>query len=369
MGSVLHYKTNFLNRSETFIHRLVSNHQRYEPAALCYKKLHFCDGLPVHEVPDTFYQKTVNSAAFHLNRPLPFYKKTVREQKPDIIHAHFGYDAYKMFAIARAEVIPLVVSFYGSDVSRLPGEFGWKKRYKKLAHCGARFIAASDFMKRQLISLGFPSEKISVIHFGLDLELLPYQTKAFSKLNILMAGRLVEKKGFEYALQAVALLKLKGVELPVTLFGDGPLLSTLKTLAKRSGIDSQITFKGFQPVEEIVNAHKNHSLFLAPSVTATDGDMEGLPNTILEAMASGTPVIATKHAAIPEAITHQKSGFLVDERDTEGIANTISEIIRGSHDLTKIAEYARLEIEKNFVIKKMVNQVEDVYDRVKREWV
>ncbi len=367
MGSVLHYKTNFLNRSETFIHRLVSNHQRYTPAALCYRKLHFCDGLPVHFVPDAFYQKTVNAAAFHLNRPLPFYKKSVREKKPDIIHAHFGYDAYKMLAIARRENIPLVVSFYGSDVSRLPGEFGWKMRYKKLARYGAAFIAASDFMKRQLIDLGFPSDKISVIYFGLDTDLLPYQTKTFSSLNILMAGRLGEKKGFEYAIQAIALLKLKGIELPVTIFGNGPLLSKLKKLTKENGIDSQITFKGFQPVEEIVNAHKKHSLFLAPSVTAIDGDMEGLPNTILEAMALGTPVIATKHAAIPEAITHQKSGFLVDERDANGIVNTISEIICGSYNLMEIAKNARLEIERTFTINKMVKQVEELYDKVTQE--
>lgn len=367
MGSVLHYKTNFLNRSETFIHRLVCNHQRFEPAALCYRKLNFCEELTVHEVPDAFYKKIANSTAFHLNRPLPFYRKTIQKHKPDIIHAHFGFDAYKMLAIARDENIPLVVSFYGSDVSRLPGEFGWKNRYKKLARYGARFIAASDFMKRQLIDLGFPSEKISVIYFGLNLNQLPYQNKNFSKLNILMAGRLVEKKGFEYALQAVTLLKSKGIKLPVTIFGDGPLLSKLKTFAKENGIDSQITFKGFQPVNEIISAHKSHTLFLAPSVTAKDGDMEGLPNTILEAMALGTPVIATKHAAIPEAITHQNSGFLVDEKDADGIAKTISEIMNGHHDPSGIAKNARTTIEKTFTIGKMVLQVEEIYDRVKEK--
>ncbi|MCC5940943.1 MAG: glycosyltransferase [Balneolaceae bacterium] len=362
MASVLHYKTNFLNSSETFIHRLVSNHQRYTPAALCYRKKDFCAGLPVFEVPKKGMDGFLNVTSFHLNRPLPFYSKSIRELKPDVIHGHFGYDGYKILSIACDEKIPLVVSFYGSDVSRLPNEFGWKSRYRKLAQYGSHFIAASEFMKKQLMDLGFPSEKISVIYFGLDLDELRFKNKSFPDLRILMAGRLVEKKGFEYALQAISILKSRGFELPVTIFGDGPLLIVLKDIAAESGIENQIQFKGFQPVSEIIKAHDSHSIFLAPSVTASDGDMEGLPNTILEAMAKGTPVVSTKHAAIPEAVVHQKSGFLVEERDSEAIADCIEEIIQNKLSLIDIAENARQVIEKTFSIDHMAERVEEVYD-------
>lgn len=368
MASVLHYKTKFLNSSETFIHRLVSNHKRYDPLALCYIKKDFSSDIPVYQAPKSSLNGLVNSASFHLNRSLPFYRSTIQKLRPDVIHSHFGYDAYKLLDIAHSEKIPHVVSFYGSDVSRLPLEFGWKSRYKKMAAQASHFIAASVFMKKQLIDLGFPSEKISVIYFGLDLEALTFQEKSFGDLNILMAGRLVEKKGFEYALKAISMLKLRGIEIPITLFGDGPLMHSLKKLASDSGIENQVHFRGFQPVSEILKAHSNHSLFLAPSVTASDGDMEGLPNTILEAMAKGTPVIATEHAAIPEALTHQESGFLVEERNSIAIANCIEKVIRKRHQLIEVAKNARIKVEKSFTIQNMVQQVEKIYDLARSQF-
>ncbi len=365
MSKVLHYKTNFLNKSETFIHRLVSNHRQFESAALCYRKRDFTDKLEVFEAPKTGLDGLLNTASFHLNLPLPYYRKIIRQLKPDVIHAHFGYDAQKLVSISNSENIPLVVSFYGSDVSRLPSERGWKKRYKKLANDGSHFIAASEFMKNQLIALGFPKNKISVIYFGLDLGDLIYSEKSFDNLTIMMAGRLVEKKGFEYALKAIGMLSARGFEIAVSIFGDGPLLGKLKTLTVELGISHQVEFLGFCPVDEIIKAHDKHTLFLAPSVTAPDGDMEGLPNTILEAMAKGTPVVSTSHAAIPEAIDHGTSGFIVNEKDPAVISDIIENILKGMYDLKSISKNGRAVAEKKFNIKRMVQNVEEVYLNVR----
>lgn len=362
MKKVLHYKTNFLNPSETFIHRFVSNHQTFTPVALCYTKKSFSDHLELFEVPKTGVSALLNQLTFHLNITLPFYKKTIREVRPDIIHAHFGYDGYKLLSASRQHAIPMVISFYGSDVSRLPDEFGWRRRYRKMAASHARFVAASIFMKRQLIDLGFPEDRIEVIRFGFDTSQIPFNTEYQMNKPIILVGRLVEKKGFRFALEAIQLLKRRGVTVQANIFGDGPLFQELNDLSAQLGIANQIHFKGFHPIEDILHEFRHHSLLLAPSVRAGDGDMEGLPNTILEAMASGTPVVTTRHAAIPEAVMDGKTGFLADERRPDQLADIMERFYAEHYDTHGIRVNARALIEREYDIQKNVMQTEALYN-------
>lgn len=364
MRQVLHYKTNYLNRSETFIQRLVNNHDEYAPTALCYQSIAFTDHTEVKEVPRAGISRIFNSTAFHLNLPLPFYYKVIKKLKPDVIHAHFGFDAVKMIWFASHFNIPLVVSFYGSDVSRLPSEFGWKRRYKKLAVAGSHFIAATQFMKQQLIDLGFPIDKISVVRFGVDLENSPFLKHNQMNHKLMMVGRMVEKKGFKYAIQAVHKLRMENIDVNLHLYGSGPLMPELKELTQSLSLNGSVTFRGYQPIESVLEAHKDYAVMLAPSVTAEDGDMEGLPNTILEAMARGTPVIASRHAAIPEVVEDSKTGFLVDEADSEALAHTLKEIFQNKYDLEQIRRSARQKVEKNYSVLRMVSEIEHIYDEL-----
>ena len=364
MRTVLHYKTHFLNPSETFIHRFIANHQSYRPAALCYNKKSFSGNLDIYEVPKTGSAGWMNRLAFLLNRTLPYYRQTIEELRPDLIHAHFGYDGYKLLSLSESLNIPLLISFYGSDVSRLPGEAGWKKRYRKMARSTARFVAASEFMKRQLIGLGFPESRIEVVRFGFDTREIPFHPGYRPDKPVMMVGRLVEKKGFRYALKALHLLKQSGIEAEAHIFGDGPLRQKLALLSTELGIDQQIHFRGFQPVDKILDELPRHSLLLAPSVRADDGDMEGLPNTILEAMAAGTPVLTTRQAAIPEAVMHTKSGFLTDERDPRQLAGIMERFYSGDYPIMEICKNARTVIEQEYQLEKNVRQLEALYDQM-----
>ncbi len=361
---VLHYKTNFLNSSETFIKRLIENHNHYTPFALCYKKKSFTESLTVYEVPQTGFESWLNAGAFHLNLSLPYYLQVLDELKPDVIHAHFGYDAAKLMNLAQKQEIPLVVSFYGSDVSRLPSEFGWKRRYSNLTSKGAWFIAATDFMKSQLLKLGFPEEKISVVRFGLNMDEFKYREHPLPHQKIMMVGRMVEKKGFEYGIRAVSNLVKKGIKPELNIYGDGPLMDSLKNLTTDRNMTEHVCFHGYKPVETIRQAHDENTIMLAPSVTAKDGDMEGLPNTILEAMAKGTPVVATKHAAIPEAIEDKKTGFLTEERNVEELSHLLQMVFEKKFNLDEIRKNARIFVEKEHDIQRMVREVEQIYDRV-----
>lgn len=366
MKKVLHYKTNFLNKSETFIKRLVQNHIAYQPVALCYRKKSFNGNLTIHEVPQKGRHSWVNFAAFHSNLSLPYYHKILKQEKPDLIHAHFGYDAMKLITLARKYNIPLLVSFYGTDVSRLPSEFGWKTRYKRLAEEGTHFIAATTYMKSQLIDLGFPEDKISIVRFGIELNGCIKKDSTIPAHNIMMVGRMVEKKGFEYGIKAISKLGQKGINAELDLYGYGPDMNLLKKLTANLDLQDKIHFHGYQPIEAIFEAHDHHSILLAPSVTAKDGDMEGLPNTILESMAKGTAVVATRHAAIPEVVEDGKTGFLVDERDEASLSDVIEKIILGDFDLEEIRINARRVIEDQYGIQKMVSEVERIYDQITR---
>lgn len=315
-------------------------------------------------MPKAGLDKWINQAAFHLNFSLPFYERIINQNNPDVVHAHFGYDGYKLLGICEKLNIPLVISFYGSDVSRLPGEFFWRTRYHRMANSRARFVAASDFMKNQLIDLGFPSTKIDIVRFGLDLSNLNMKKNEPPNNDWMMVGRLVEKKGFEFALRAAKIVAENGEDFTLSIYGNGPLLPKLKALRKKLQLESRVHFKGFQPIEAILDAHNKHGLLIAPSVTAKDGDMEGLPNTILEAMALGTPVISTTHAAIPEVLEHSKTGFLTKEKDVDHLAKILQNILHGRYSLGSIRCQARKTIEEHHSVQKMVRDIEKVYDRM-----
>lgn len=364
MKKVLHYKTNFLNKSETFIHRLVQNHQMYQPIALCYRRKFFTENLTTFEVPKQGWNAWINFAAFHCNISLPYYRNIIRQEQPHLIHAHFGYDAVKLIRPAKVQNIPLLVSFYGSDVSRLPSEMGWKRRYEKLATSADHFIAVTKLMKSQLVDIGFPENKISIVRFGLDVDEFKYRENSINPKKIMMVGRMVEKKGFEYAIQAISNLCKMGKKPELNIYGYGPLMDSLKKRSSDLEVDNCIHFHGYQPIEAIMDAHNQHSIMIVPSITANDGDMEGLPNTILEAMTKGTLVVASRHAAIPEAIKDKETGFLFEEKDVNGLTKILQKIMDGKFDLNTIRKNARAAVEKEYGISRMVQEVENIYDRV-----
>ncbi len=361
---VLHYKTNFLNLSETFIDRLIRNHNNFTPVAMCIHKKHFADHLPVFKQPSSGLSGIINTVFFHLNLSLPFYYHVVKNQSPDIIHAHFGYDGFRMYRVAQRTNTPLVVSFYGSDVSRLPTEFGWTRRYRKLARNAQKFVAASQLMKDQLIELGFPEKDIEIIRFGIDLDEFTYKETFNPDARLMMVGRMVEKKGFKYALEAVKILKTKGKTVNIDLYGDGPLRKKCEALARDLNINHQVKFYGYVSNNEVREALQNHSILLAPSITASDGDKEGLPNTILEAMASGVPVVASDHAAIPEAVYHLETGLLVPEKQPRKIASSLVKLLDRQIDIESIRKNARTLIEEQFSVEQLVKNTESLYTQI-----
>ena len=235
----------------------------------------------------------------------------------DVLHAHFGPVA-NSFRFARALYgAPLVATFHGYDFSVVPRQEGTKV-YERLFSVADTVTVNSDYTGQQVIALGCAPDRIHKLHVGVDVGDFHYQERPRSPaepVRLLTVARMVEKKGIEYALQAVARLRQTYPKLQYDIIGDGPLQPALTRLAGQLGLEQVVVFHGAKDSrfvrERITEAH----FFLLPSVTAADGDQEGTPVSLMEAQAAGLPVLSTTHSGIPEVVLDGASGFLVSERD------------------------------------------------------
>ena len=243
----------------------------------------------------------------------------------DLIHAHFGPNGVRAVRLRSMGVIsgPIVTSFYGYDVGR-----HWvRSGYDQLFDEGDRFIALSEHMRDQLIRLGCPADRVIVHRLAVDLDQLTVAPRQPDDvLKIISVARLVEKKGIEFGLRAVAEVLRRNIPVRYTIVGDGPLRERLETLSRELGIAPMVRFTGPVPHASVARMLHDADVLLAPSVEAPDGDVEGTPVAILEASASGIPVVATRHAGIPEIVTDGESGFLAEERDVDGLAGYIARL-------------------------------------------
>jgi len=168
------------------------------------------------------------------------------------------------------------------------------------------------------------------------------------ELRVLCVARLVEKKGVPYLCEAVVRLVRRGVPLRLDVIGDGPLHAALRRFVDEQGMQDAIHILGRRDTAYVQQALRGADVFALPSVTAADGDQEGIPVSLMEAMASGVPCLSTVHSGIPELIEDGRSGWLVPERDVEALADVLARIQAGDFDLAAIAREARLTVETHF---------------------
>lgn len=243
----------------------------------------------------------------------------------DIIHCQFGPMGRMACLLKKAGLISgeITTTFLGYDITREIKKHG-KEVYRELFREARLLLPNSEYLKRLLLEADAPREKVVLHRLGIKVEEFPFvdRTGRTGPLKILAVGRFVEKKGFRYLLHALADVEPR-VALECRIIGDGPLMPELKALAAKLELGDSVRFMGWQDVDEVAGAMVEADLLMAPSVTAEDGDMEGMPLVIAEAMSTGLPVIGTRHSGIPEAVHDGENGVLVEERDVGGLANAI----------------------------------------------
>jgi glycosyltransferase involved in cell wall biosynthesis len=284
-------------------------------------------------------------------------------QRPRLIHAHFGPGGAFALPLARALGIPLVVTFHGGDATkethyrRIPLR-AYQRRLAALQREAALFVCVSAFIRDILLARGFPGEKLVVIHQGIEILPAPPPSPA-EEPYVLFVGRFVEKKGVAHLIDAMR--RLGGDAPRLVLVGDGPLAAELRRRAE--GLP-RVEFLGWQSAAAVRRRMRGAVAVCVPSVTARSGDTEGLPSVAIEAMAEGAPVVATRHAGLPEAIEHERTGLLVPEGDPQALAAALAAVIGRPDFRRRLGEAARAAAIERFDVIRQSRALEAALLRV-----
>lgn len=278
--------------------------------------------------------------------------KDLSDKHYDAVIAHFGYAgvyAQKLVdsGILSAKLYPV---FHGVELSDARYLSKYRNDYNKLFETSEKVVAISKLWCKRLLELGCPEDKIILNRMGVDINRFEFRDKEITsdRLKIVTTGRLVEKKGIEYAIKAIARLKEDGVQVDYKIIGDGPLKIDLLDLCNDLGLTDEVQFLGFCSQNTVKDLLQKSDVFLLPSVTSETGDMEGVPVALMEAMAIGLITVSTFHSGIPELIEDKVSGFLAPEGDYTEIASIIRHGCRDKKLCNEVRNNARNKILHEF---------------------
>ncbi|RSC60270.1 colanic acid biosynthesis glycosyltransferase WcaL [Citrobacter amalonaticus] len=273
--------------------------------------------------------------------------------RADVFIAHFGPAGVTAAKLRELGVIQgkIATIFHGIDISSREVLNHYTAEYQQLFRRGDLMLPISDLWAGRLKSMGCPPEKIAVSRMGVDMTRFTHRpVKApGTPLEIISVARLTEKKGLHVAIEACRQLKEQGVAFRYRILGMGPWERRLRTLIEQYQLDDVIEMPGFKPSHEVKTMLDNADVFLLPSITGTDGDMEGIPVALMEAMAVGIPVVSTVHSGIPELVDAGESGWLVPENDAHALAQQLALFSQLDHQtLEPIIQRAREKVEHDF---------------------
>ena len=263
------------------------------------------------------------------------------------LHAHFGTIATTIARLA-AGLAGISYSFtaHAKDIFHADVD---RDALRDKMRDAAAVITVSDF-NRAWLREGFGAAAAGVrrIYNGLDLAAFRYRSPAQRPREILAIGRLVEKKGFDTLIEACALLRTRGVDFHCTVIGEGLLWDSLEGLVGQHGLGDVVTLAGSRPQPDVIAALQDAAVLAAPCVVADDGDRDGLPTVVVEAMALGTPCVATDVTGLGEVVRHDQTGLVVPQRAPDALADALARILGDSALRVRLAEEARRQVERGF---------------------
>ncbi|MEM6256033.1 MAG: glycosyltransferase [Cyanobacteria bacterium P01_D01_bin.156] len=303
----------------------------------------------------------------------PRWLSAIREYGPDLVHAHFASDGGLVLPLCKRLHIPLIVTCHGYDATwhtppwtavRTRGDFFRAlllRRRDQALHQAHRIVAVSQFIHDQLLLRGASAERIVVHYIGVDRQRfssIPMERQSV----VLFVGRLVEKKGVKYLIQAMAYVQCQLPGVRLVIIGDGPLRSQLQTLAHQLSISVQ--FLGQQSPEQVRHWMNRAQVFCGPSIIARSGDAEGFGMVFAEAQAMGLPVVSFATGGIPEAVIHGETGLLAPEKDVNQLAKNLLRLLEDTELRQQFALAGQAHVAANFDLRKNTQQLEAIYDDV-----
>jgi colanic acid/amylovoran biosynthesis glycosyltransferase len=298
-------------------------------------------------------------------------RRVLLRRDPDLMHIYFGNTGVHLLPLIERWDRPCVVSFHGMDVQRRETERGYEGNLRKLLRLVPLILVRSRSIAERLIELDCDPQKIRLNRTGIPLEGFPYSVRSMPEdgaWTIVQACRLIPKKGLPTAVRAFARFVKAFPKSQFLIAGDGPLRRELEKLVQQLNLKKSVAFLGFLSQPDLRELYEKAHVFMHPSELPQDSNQEGVPNSMLEAMASGLPVVATSHGGIPEAVTDGVNGLLVPERDEEGLALSLLGMVEDPARWRAMGAAASETIANEFTQPRQIEALESAYFEAIEQW-
>ncbi|TLS53474.1 glycosyltransferase [Paenibacillus antri] len=356
MKRIAFVRLRYLPPSETFIYGELRRIRTVKPIVFARKRMNL----------KRFPYKKIKRLP---NRPSKIVR-AFRRRRVRLIHARFGNAGVSLLPVKRRLRIPMLTSFHGFD---LPAKRSPRKAYHRklpeLFRAGEKFTVPSRHMKHKLIRWGCPRHKIKIMYSGIDLVRFPYVEREprTEGVTVVGVGRLHKKKGFRYLVKAFRQVLEKHPTSRLVIIGEGEEGRRLKRLIRKWKLQDRVRLRGHIRHDKLTDLLRRADIFCLPSLTTKDGNQEGIPNSIKEAMATGLPVVSTKHGGIPELVGNGVEGILVPERSVKRLAEGLIALIEQPALREEMGRNGRAKVERRFDAVKQVKRLEDIYRRLLRK--
>jgi colanic acid/amylovoran biosynthesis glycosyltransferase len=298
-------------------------------------------------------------------------RRVLLRRNPDLMHIYFGNTGVHLLPLIERWDRPCVISFHGMDVQRRETERGYEANLRKMLRLVPLVLVRSRSIAERLMELDCDPKKIRLNRTGIPLGEFPYAVRKAPEDGawiLVQACRLVPKKGLSTALRGFAKFAKSYPQSRFVIAGEGPLRSELEGLTAQLGLGGAVNFAGFLNQHELRDLFAKAHIFTHPSELPPDSNQEGIPNSMLEAMASGLPVVATFHGGIPEAVTDGVNGLLVPERDHEMLANSLFKLVENPGTWTEMGLAASRTTAAEFGQLAQIQALESAYFEAIEQW-
>jgi colanic acid/amylovoran biosynthesis glycosyltransferase len=376
---VASYCVTFLAPEMLHVYRQIRGLQQFQPVVLTEKWIHRdrfpFDPTQVEVIPRArlralrriWFKQIVDRPITVSPDQVAAIERVLRQREARVLHVYFGHIGLYLLPLLRKRLLPTVVSFHGADAGVNHERPHHRAAMAELFQVADRILVRSEALAEELGKAGCQEAKIRLNRTGIPMEDWPLVTReipADGAWRLLQACRLIEKKGLDLSLRAFAALHRDHPAARFVIAGEGPLQANLEALARELGIQDAVEFHGFLDEPDLRAEMNRAHLFLHPSRTGSDGNQEGVPNSMLEAMATGLPVIATHHGGIPEAVTDGVSGILVPENEGPALTAALRRLVNDSDLSWRLGAAGRAAVMETFSSAVRVADLERIYGEV-----
>lgn len=360
-----HYAAKYLPLTENWIYKILINHRRYRPVFLSRKKMNL-NLFPIDElfVLDDLgsIRKYAEILFFRVSGYFIFFYNVCRKYRVDILHVHFGYHGVKFTGLRRKLAVPMVCSFYGDDAFAYPCTPARVRGYRNLFRIADRILVLGPYMKNALVNLGCPVNKIMIHHLGIDTDKITFSKRIVRKgenIRFLITSSFLEKKGVDLAVKALS--AFRNAPFSVDIIGDGVLREKIVDEIRKGGIEDKVTLHGYKPYDYFINLAYRCDVFIQASRTTRRNNKEGTPMAIVDAMATGMAIIATRHSDIPEVVIDGENGYLAEENDLHSLINCIEKTFAFPERIEHMSIKCRERVDSEFNSRIQTEKLEAMY--------